>query len=180
MAIGTYYSANTGQTGPNVTVASVYGSWIIANDDAETAQSATDLLVPHGIDDATFHWVRVGPGCTRALVRARALVGATVTTDPVVRLIGAFGNINADGSMPSDGTVNFLRLDNVDANAAGLTLDCVTSGSGLLRDATYMYTDPLPSLDGVDLRGANYVGVAVETAANVNTGVVAVQLLLLN
>lgn len=180
MAIGTFVSANPAQSGPNVTVASVKGSWITANDDAETAQSATDLLVPAGIDDSVFHWIVVGPGATRALIRARALVGATVTTDPVVRLIGAYGKINADGSFANDGTVKFLRLDNADANAAGLTLDLISSGANTLRDATYQYSDVLPSLDGVDLKGAHYVGVAVETAANVNTGTVQVELLLLN
>lgn len=182
MAIGGYVGGNPNRDGELVHPVSVKGSWVIANDDAEQVNSAAELLSPGTIDDSTFHWVRVGPGCGRVLVRARVTLAATVTTDPVVRIVGAYGNLDSgnSSSFPTDGTVQFMRLDNVDANAAGLTLDLVSSASGQMQDATYAYSDPMPSLDGIDLKGADYVGVLIETAANVNTGVVAVQILMLN
>lgn len=182
MAIGGYVGGNPFSPGQLVNPVSVKGTWVIANDDAEQVNSATELLYPASINDATFHWVKVGPGCGRVLVRARIAVAATVTTDPVVRIIGAYGSLVAgdNSSFATDGTVQFMRLDNVDANAAGLTLDLVSSASGQMQDATYAYSDPLPDLDGIDLKGADYVGVLIETAANVNAGVVAVQLLMLN
>lgn len=164
----------------SVLVASGKGSWIVANDDAETAQSATDLLRPAGIDDDVFHWVKVGTNVTRALVRARMAVGATVAGNPIVRVIGAYGTPDTSGAFADDGTVRFLRLDNADANAAGLTLTLASSGTGLMQDGTYAYSDPMPDLTGIDLKGCNYVGVAVEDNADVNSGTVPIQLLFLN
>lgn len=169
-----------------VTVASARGNWVVINDDAETAQSATDLLRPAAIDDAVYHWCEVRDGATRCLVRARMAVGATVTTSPVVRLVGAYGQITSDGSFPNTSAAAvarnplFLRLDSADWNAAGFTLTLVTSGTGLNRDNDFAYTDIMPDLDGYDLKGANYVGIMVETAANVDTGTVLVEILLLN
>lgn len=168
-------------------MASARGNWTVVNDDAETAQSATDLLRPAAIDDSTFHWCRVSDGVTRCLVRARQAVAAAVTTSPVVRVFGAYGNsITAAGSWPDTSAAAiardplFLRLDNVDWNAAGLTLTLVTSGTGLNRDNDYAYTDVMPDLTGIDMKGCQWVGVAVETAANVDTGTVPVELLFLN
>lgn len=180
MAIGLARHANTtAPAGPIVYPASAGSTWIIANDDAETAQASTDLLRPAATDDATFHWVKAGPGCTRVLVRARQAVAATVTTSPVVRVMGAFGDPDGDGAFADDGTVRFLRLDNADFNATGVTLTLVSSGTGLNRDTTYAYTD-VSTLDGYDLKGSQYVGILVETAANVNSGTVPVEILFAN
>lgn len=180
MAIGGFLGANPSVvSGRCVVNASANGDWIVANDDAETAQSATDLLRPAAIDDSVFHWVKVGPNATRVLVRARQAVGATVTTSPVVRIIGAFGSIASDGTFADDGTVRFLRLDSADWNATGVTLTLVSSGTGLNRDTSYAYTD-VSTLDGYDMKGANYIGIAVETAANVNSGTVPIEVLFIN
>ena len=168
-------------------IASARGNWVTVNDDAETAQSATMLLRPASITDSTFHWMEVRDGATRCLVRARQAVGATVTTSPVIRVIGAYGtSIASDGSWPNTsaaaiaGDPLFLRLDNADWNAAGLTLTLVTSGTGLNRDNDYAYTDVMPDLTGIDMKGCSWVGVMVETAANVSAGTVPIQILLLN
>lgn len=180
MAIGSYLGANPSiQSGAATVPCSAKGDWIIANDDAETAQSATDLLRPAAIDDSVFHWVKVGPNATRVLVRARQAVGATVTTSPVVRVIGVYGTTSDGATFADDGTVRFLRLDNADWNATGVTLTLVSSGTGLNRDATYAYTD-VSTLDGYDLKGCMYVGIAVETAANVNSGTVPIEVLFIN
>lgn len=179
MAIGELKRANTSNEAQVVYAASAKGSWIIANDDAETAQAATDYLNPSAIDESTFHWVKLGPGVTRAIIRARYAVGATVTTSPIFVPVLAYGTANADGSMPTDGTVRFLRADSADYNADGLTLTLVSSGTGQMVDATYAYSDPV-SLTATDLQGADYLGCVVRTAANVDTGAVAIEVLLLN
>lgn len=179
MAIGLAVRANTKVPGQVVYPASAGGTWITANDDAETAQAGTDLLRPAAIDDATFHWVKVGSGATRVLVRAKFAVAAVVTTDPVVRVLAAYGEPDTIGAFADDGTVKFLRLDNQDANAAGVTLDLITSGASGLRDTTYGYSDPY-DLTGFDLKGADYVGIAVETASATDTGTVAIELLFIN
>lgn len=182
MAIGGAIANNPTTTGQIVNTSSVRGEWVIANDDASSVNSAAELLSPGTINDATFHWVKVGPGCTRIIIRARIGVAATVTTKPIVRVVGAYGPINAgDGSaMPTDGTARFLRLDNVDSATAGMTLDIVSSAVGQMQDATYAYCDPMPSLDGIDLKGAHYVGVLIETAGAVSAGAIAVEVLMLN
>ena len=181
MAIGVVINGNVGTGGAGAFVpCSARGSWTTVNEDAETAQSATDLLRPAAIDDAVFHWMKVGDGTSRCMVRARQAVAATVTTSPVVRVFAAYGTPDSSGAFADDGTVKFCRLDNVDWNAAGLTLTLVTSGTGLNRDTSYAYTDVMPDLTGLDLKGAWYIGVAVETAANVDTGTVPIEVLLLN
>lgn len=188
MAIGGQTRGGVQSGGMNVMMpASGGGTWVVVNDDAETAQSSTDLLRPAAIDDSTFHWCKVGDGATRCLVRARQAVAATVTTSPVIRVFGAYGtSIAGDGSWPNTsaaavaGDPKFLRLDNVDWNAAGLTLTLVTSGTGLNRDNDYAYTDVMPDLTGIDLKGCQWVGVAVETAANVSAGTVPIEILFLN
>lgn len=183
MAIGALRRANTvTEAGPIVYPASAKATWITANDDAETAQSAGDLLAPAAIDDSVFHWVKVGPGVTRVLIRARQAIAATVTTSPVVRVYGLWSDDEeVSGAFDTDGTggVRCLRLDNADANASGVTLTLVTSGTGLMQDSAYAYTD-VPTLDGYDLKGAPFVGVAVETAANVNSGTVPIEVLFVN
>src|SRR5690606_30642040 len=125
-------------------------------------------------------WVKIGPGVTRAVIRAKYPKGSTVSASPVVYPILAYGEPNADGSMPADGSVRFLRADNADSDAAGLTLTLTTGGNGLMVDDTYAYSDPV-SLTAADLLGADYLGVVVGTAANVGgAGAVPIEVLLLN
>ena len=180
MAIGALVKGGANNDYSAVVIpSSLKGVWTTAHDDSETAQSATELLYPASIDDSGFHWIEVPHCASRVLVRAVMTKTATVTTSPVVRVVGAYGTVASDGSFATDGTAQFLRLDNVDANAVGVTLTLVSSGASLLQDATYAYSDP-PTLEGYDLRGAKYVGILVETAANLSAGTVPVQVLLLN
>lgn len=189
MAIGGQTRGGVQSGGMNVMMpASGGGTWVVVNDNAETAQSSTDLLRPAAIDDSTFHWCKVGDGATRCLVRARMTADSnTVAQDPIIRVFGAYGtSINGDGSWPDTsaaataGDPRFLRLDNVDWNAAGLTIDLVTDGAGMNRDATYAYSDVVPDLTGLDLKGCQWVGVAVQQAADVSTGTVPIEILFLN
>jgi uncharacterized protein YjbI with pentapeptide repeats len=175
-------------TAPVVHIASVRAQWVVINSDLETADTA-NLLSPHNVTRSAFNWIPVPSGATRILYRAKAPAAGAVTTSPVVRLVGAFPSlpgrdaevkIKDSGMSTTPGDLNhceFLRLDNVDANAAGVTLSMSTTTN--IIDATFEYSDPA-DLTGVDLKGATYVGMLVETAGNVAGGAVLGQVLFLN
>lgn len=174
-------------TGSPATTGSVRGLWQLINIDLETADTA-GLLSPYLITRAAFIWLKVPDGAVRCLIRGRNdAVATTFTTDPVVRMIGAFPTLpgrEADKAIVDSGFsgtpgqtnhAEFLRLDSIDANAAGVTIDF--SATTNLEDATYEYTDVpaangegLGGLTGFDLKGATYVGMMVETAASVTGG----------
>lgn len=193
MAIGAAAggSVKTG-SGQVVIPASCKGIWITAHDDLEQTVPTTPLN-PATISNAEFHWVKVPEGATRAILRAQYTQSATVTTDPVVRLYGVYPSetavfdlrgeiINEDGSFDNDGTILFMRLDLAATAGTGITLDLVTSGTGLMFDAhatPKAYSDP-PTITPYDLLGAWYIGVVPVTAANVSAGVVKAQVLFIN
>jgi len=119
------------------TVSAGAGStWIVANDDASTAQTG-NALTPDAIADSTFHWVRRGHA-SKMLMRAVMTDGtATVTTDPQVLVMGMWGSFEGDPSLPlSTYGPAALRLDNVDAAASSITLDIATSGANLLNSSS--------------------------------------------
>lgn len=147
----------------------------VANSDATAAQSATELKLPTSVSGTAFRWLAVGPGVTRVELRLRFPVGTTsVTTSPVVRLLGAIitdGGLTVPSSTTGDlsGTgVEFRRLDTTTETASGVPLTAFVPGSTAgLRDATYAYSNPS---DQFDVRGCHYIGVMVETAASVSGG----------
>jgi len=143
---------------------SAMGDWTVLYDDATTASGATDYLYPSAIDDSVAHRVVVPAGCTRVLIRAGYDAGADVfNTQPIVRLTGTDSN-----GVP-------LRIDNADANAAGVTLTCeavsavVATGAVAGTDTAY---SNVSTLDGYDLKGCRYLYVTVATAADILDGAV--------
>ena len=154
---------------------SVKGLWIVANDNAETAQTSGDELDPLAIDDETFHWVQVPEGATRALVRAKIDDEATVSTSPTFFLMGAYGGDPSDSNAKG---VTFMRLDNADADAEAVTLT-IETGANVVTDGTWDISNPV-DLDGYDLKGAWYIGLIVDTAASVSTGTVPIEVMFLN
>lgn len=144
--------------------------------EAETAASAAELLAPFSYATAgKSRWNRKGSGITRAFIYARYTAAGVVTTDPVIRIYGAIPTNDTTAaleettsgvksSIPNDGTWKGVRLDNSDWNAAGLTLDLVTSGAGCNNDATYAYSDETVV---IDLQDSWYWTVLVETAGSV-------------
>lgn len=137
--------------------------WLVCNDDTSTAQSASDLLGPGGIDDSVFHWVKLAPGTTRVYIRCRYDDGTSaVATSPIVRLFGAV----SDPQTVAEASNKFRRLDNADWNASGVTLTLVANGTGVHHDGTDFYSDE-PTLSGYDALGCRYVGVAIETASSI-------------
>lgn len=181
MAIGAIIRAGTIGGQPTF-LASVKGQWVQCHDNLEaTAESATVLLKPWSAATSSLHWVKVPDGATRILIRAKNDAAATTfTTDARVRMFGAFtvgtgtkvdsavDAANGFSGTPGDANfAEFLRLDSADANANGQTL--VLTATGNLEDASFEYSDP-PDLTGYDLKGAQYVGMLPDTAANVTGG----------
>jgi hypothetical protein len=156
---------------PKHQLVSCYGQWDIPNTNLKVANSAAELLYPATIATSSngVQWIRRGDLATRVLLRARFTKAATViSASPVVTLWGAYlpdGTTDPTaGNWATDGTVKFMRLDNVSPAAAGLTLTLVALGSGLHVDASYGYSD-IPSLTGYDLMGCNWWTVLCGTAA---------------
>ena len=161
-----------------------YGKWITLHDDARTAQSATDLLRPVAVDDSVCHWVEVSKGASKlACIRAKVPIATSaVGTSPVVRVYAGYGVLPSTGIPPTDGSFRVERLDNSSWTAAGLTLTFAASPttSNAHNDAVYFYSASVLQTP-TDLKGANYILVAVETAgACTATAVMAVEGMFLN
>jgi len=169
-----------------VAVRDYRGLWLKCHDDLTVAEAAADLLKPWNVASAEVHWIRIPDDATGVYVGARqAAAVSAVTTSPIVRLYGATGFENADGVEEAIGDPNsagafsgtitdanfaaFNRLDNLDANAAGLTLALATTT--LMEDGGFEYSD-LPSLVPYSTMGHKWFGMLVETAANVTGGAV--------
>lgn len=188
MALGSARGANIRHEGMATVSAGAGSTWIVANDDARTAQTGK-ALTPNSIYDATFHWVKRGHA-SKMLMRAVMTDGtATVTTDPQVLVMGMWGTLEGDPSLPIStydpaAGARFLRLDNVDAAASSITLDIATSGANLLNSSNVAGDDYVPvsdanSLTPIELKGCDYVGILVTTAASVSAGTVPIEILLM-
>ena len=95
----------------------------------------------------------------------------------MVRFYGVYGGYTGTGAFPDDATAYTLRLDNVDANAAGVTMTAAIAAQ--LRDTSFEYTDIMPDLTGWDLMGCDYLIALIETAASI-TGSGTLQVMALN
>ena len=184
MALGSARGANIRHEGMATVSAGAGSTWIVANDDASTAQTGK-ALTPKWITDATFHWVKRG-NASKMLMRAVMTDGtATVTTDPQVLVMGMWGTLSDnEGAYTPDAGARFLRLDNVDAAASSITLDIATSGANLLNSSNVAGDDYVPvsdanSLTPIELKGCDYVGILVTTAASVSAGTVPIEILLM-
>lgn len=181
MAIGAYKKANTQSVAQGGGIVQPVGAQLgcivqVQSDMEATAATATELLAPFGFAGSGAQWIIRGPGIARAYFYARMLVGGTVVTDPIIRIYGAFPLNDSsvrpeanNSAVPNDGTWRAARLDNADWNAAGLTLDLVTSGATLNQDATYAYSD---ETDVIDLQDCYAFIALCETAANVTSSTV--------
>lgn len=188
MALGSARGANIRHEGMATVSAGAGSTWIVANDDASTAQTG-NALTPDAIADSTFHWVRRGHA-SKMLMRAVMTDGtATVTTDPQVLVMGMWGSFEGDPSLPLSTYrpaygARFMRLDNADSAASGITLDIATSGANLLNSSNVAGDDYAPvsdanSLTPIELKGCDYVGIVVTTAASVSAGTVPIEILLM-
>lgn len=179
MAIGSLKKMNA--SAAYGTVASAQGDWMTVNDNASTAQTAGDELNISAIDDATFHWVKVGSHVTRVLIGARIDDAVTtITTSPTFFLVGVWGDWN-ESTNSWNSIDRVMRLDAAAWATTPTTLTLLAAAS-LSKDGTYAHTNPT-TLDGYDLKGAPYFGVIIDTAASISGGantVVEVQALGIN
>lgn len=172
--------------GSPVYPASVKGEWVQCHADSEQASSLGTAGCAISEGSSSVIPLRISGAGTRVLIRARYATGATVTTSPVVKVwvVDSDPTItrNAAGTITSvawatDGTVQYMRIDNQDNSAAGITVTLDSTNDQ--TDATYKYSDPV-SLTGLDLQGGSWLLVTVATQANVNSGTVPIYARLLN
>lgn len=157
---------------PLVVIGSAHSTAVQVNDDARTAQGTTTKLYnPLGITDSVFHFKKIPPGTTRALVRARVPIATTaVGTSPIVAIVGLIDNGDHDDCLASgvgivDGTIQPIRLDSATAAGAGQTLTFPASPttSNCTNDGVWFYSDVI-SLTATDLQGCKWIGVLVTVA----------------
>lgn len=165
-------SAGGSTGGREVVIISGKGGWQTAHLDLEaTANTAAELRRPGSVTSNNVAIVELG-AATRVLYRVKYDASATVTTSPVIRIIGAWGSISQSaGVLPDDGTVRYAAI----ATAQTITLNASTDQ----RDATNAYS-AFHSAAGTDMLGANYAIALVETAANTSTGAVTLEVLAIN
>ena len=180
MAAPVYVGPSIKQGGPDVTFPSnMFGSWIQVHTDAEQANSAAELLNPISVSSAFVIPGIVTQG-TRLMIRARIAYAATVTTSPVVRILGADQIPNSSGVFPT-GTL-FHRIDADSFTATGLTVTLAAAASAENDGSTYAWSSVLPATSaiGYQLRGAKAIIVLVSTAANTSTGTVPLYVSIIN
>jgi hypothetical protein len=156
----------------------VYGRWTLVHTDAEQANTAAELLNPISVSSAFVVPGIVTQG-TRLMIVARIPFAATVTTSPVVRILGANQEPNASGVFPA-GTI-FHRID-ADAFTTTGTTVTLAAGSAGQNDGTTTYSSVLPATSaiGYQLRGAKAIIVLVSTAAATSTGTVELLVSIIN
>lgn len=174
------------ETLKSVAPGSVKSQWILAYDDASTLVTAGTQIIPNTIANSVFHWVRVPENATSMLIRARTPLASTVTTSPVVKVLGMnlpnagpLSSVGAPSNTVTDASYGvFLRLDADTQAAAGITITIVNTASAY-SDATYNWCDPY-SRTPMDLLGSEYVGLVVTTAASISAGAAALFVKFLN
>lgn len=184
MAIGSLMRAGLAMLGltPVVSGSAQIGPWVTIHDDAEaSAASAAELIRPLSVTSSNVHALKVPPGATRVMIRARWSVAGAVTTSPVIRAYGVAGAINASDWFEDDGTVSPVRIDRNATGAGGVTVTLDATND--LRDTNYSYSaNAIHADDGTpwfDCKGSNYVFVLVATAGNV-VGSITLQAAFLN
>jgi len=173
MALGENRAVNPGIT-DSTTMVSAKGSWVTANSDLTVAHVTADFQNPQSVDDSSVHWVQVGRAASSLLLRMRyATTVTSIGTAPVVRVYGAW-TPNGDAARdiasgfsvtPTDANyAYFMRLDNADNDDAVGGLTFTLDHTHDIDDGTTSYSDP-PTLTPLDLMGAEWVAVLVQTAA---------------
>lgn len=140
---------------------SAKGMWATCvNSASATAQSPSDLIRPGAVTAAAIVPIPIGKGTTRVLLRCRYSAAGAITTQPVIRVIGAYdsGAGLITTTFPDDGTVRYLILSTAQTVTCAPTTD--------VRDATYSYSVPIV-ITGTDMLGADYLIVFMETAASI-------------
>jgi hypothetical protein len=179
MAAPVKLGASIESGGPGVRyLSNMFGKWTRIHTDAKQVNTAAELLNPISVSSAFVVPGIVTQG-TRLMIVARIPFAATVTTSPVVRILGADKVPNESGVFPA-GTI-FHRIDADAFTTTGLTVTLV-AGAAAQNDGTNVYSSVLPATSaiGYQLRGAKAVIVLVSTAAATSTGTVELRVAVIN
>lgn len=147
----------TGHLQP-VVAGSALADWELAHSSLQTV--STDALLNIGTSTTYSNVIPIAvpQGCTRMWLRgAVGTAATTMTTDPIVVIVGADGN-----GVPE-------RLDSADSNATGVTIDFQVAATVFTAN-TLLWTDVLGGDSGYDLKGNRTVYILVATAAAITDG----------
>lgn len=154
--------------GPLVYPTSTKGEWVTCHTNlAATASTAANLSTPYNAADTNAVWIKV-PECTRVVLRAKCAVGVSaVAASPIVYVYGVDtkGDVTAS-TIPSDATIGPVGAKTLTGTAVTLTLAAASANTNI-KDATYLYS---AESDPLDLKGAAYLLVLVQTAASLTSG----------
>lgn len=147
----------TGHLQP-VVAGSAHADWELAHDSLQTVSTAALLNIGTGSTFSNVIPIAVPQGCTRMWLRgAVGTAATTMTTDPIVVIVGADGN-----GVPE-------RLDSADSNATGVTIDFQVAATVFTANSL-LWTDVLGGDAGYDLKGNRTVYILVATAAAITDG----------
>ena len=137
---------------------SVKSSWSVLHFDATDDDTGLDVTA---FTSGGFRWTPVPSGATRVVLSTKIASGTP--SAPVVRVLGMYGE--PDGLGVAIAGVPVMRVDAAgNATGTGVTVPAGTDANSY-EDSTGVYSQPT-DWDGIDLRGAQYVGVQVVTAAD--------------
>ncbi|NBW21583.1 MAG: hypothetical protein EBR82_77865 [Caulobacteraceae bacterium] len=148
--------------GGGITYASnIFGEWVQVHDNvSNTAIGASVLLNPGSYSSVDIHPLIINVGTKIRLITKFDDAVTTITTSPVVRVLGANQVPDTSGVYPT-GTI-FWRLDAATFNAAGTTVSSLAGSPQAIQSTGLSITTPT-SNDGYELRGAKAVLVLVQT-----------------
>lgn len=170
--VGGNPQAQSGQIG------SGRGVWVTAVADAKTALGSP-LQPQTAVGNSNL--IKIGESGRRILLRCRTVAGGSSGTAPVVYVYGLFGDVFAK----TFDAYSVARVDNADADAAGVTIplnaapSSSNATSATVDGTAYLFGD-IVSLDGIDLKGAAYALVVVATGAALTDAAVAVEALVID
>lgn len=159
--------------GQPVYPSSVKGGWAVCHADlSATAATAAQQANPGTVTSTNVTWVKVPDNATRFILRAKAAADiSAVTTQPIVKVYAAYptselGTSSASTAWPT-GT-EFMRVDASTLAASGTTLTLSATANALIKDSTFIYSDP-HSITGTDALGGWYIGVLTTQAGAVSS-----------
>lgn len=144
-----------------VSSGSQQSNWVTLNGDLTQTNATATLYPTISTSESNLVGLPIPPGCTRVLIRARALVAATLPgTSAVVKLYVADDSASSGGVPNTPGVPT--RIDASTADAVGVT---VLLANNSAQDGTYKYGDPT-TLTGYDCLGGSYLYGVVTTASS--------------
>lgn len=173
MALGTIQKINAPAVGLlPVSLGAAKGVWSTAITSVASgrALSGANLLNPAGASDTYHQPIRIGPHSKHIQVRGKYTTSGPTAGDDcgVVRVYAYY----TGGDDVTDlAGYPCVRLDNSVAGSAGITVTADLTND--TRNGTHSFTQPIivGGSQMIDVRGADYVVVGLETASDLGTSV---------